>query len=57
MEKEEKLCDRVETVRDFTYLSDRVSACEGYEAAVTDRTRCGWAKSWQIYSKTERGCL
>ena len=26
MEQEEKLCDEVETVREFTYLGDRVSA-------------------------------
>ena len=28
----------------FTYLSDRVSAGGGYEAAVTDRTNCMWVK-------------
>ena len=38
MEQEEKLCDEVETVRDFTYLGDRVSAGGGCEAAVTVRT-------------------
>ena len=27
----------------FTYLDDRVSAGGGCEAAVTARTRCGWA--------------
>ena len=32
----------METVREFTYPGDRVS--EGCEAAVTDRTRCGWVK-------------
>ena len=41
MEQEERLCDGVETVRKFTYLDDRVSAGEGCNAAVTDRTRCG----------------
>ena len=44
MEQEEKLCDEVETVREFTYLGDRVSVNGGYEAAVTERTRCGWVK-------------
>ena len=40
MEQEEKLSDEVETVREFTYLGDRVSAGGGCEAAVTARTRC-----------------
>ena len=34
----------METVQEFTYLGDRVSAGGGCEAAVTARTRCGWAK-------------
>ena len=34
----------METAREFTYLGDRVSAGGGCEAAVTARTRCGWAK-------------
>ena len=37
-----KLCGEVETVGEFTYLGDRVSAGGGCEAAVTARTRCGW---------------
>ena len=41
MEQEEKLCDEVETVREFTYLGDRVSAGGGCEAAVSSRTRSG----------------
>ena len=44
MEQEEKLCDEVETVWEFTYLGDRVSAGGGCVAAVTARTRCGWVK-------------
>ena len=44
MEQEEKLCDEVETVREFTYCGDRVSAGGGCEAAVAVRTRCGWVK-------------
>ena len=42
VEQDEKLCDEVETVREFTYLGDRVSAGGGYEASVTARTGCGW---------------
>ena len=44
MELEEKLCDEVETVQEFTYLGDRVSAGGGFEAGVTATTRCGWVK-------------
>ena len=40
VEEEEKLCDKVETVREITYLGDRVSASGGCKAAVTARTRC-----------------
>ena len=32
----------MKTVREFTYLGDRVSAGGGCEAVVTARTRCGW---------------
>ena len=35
MEQDVKLCDEVETVREFTYHGDRVSAGGGCEAAVT----------------------
>ena len=44
VEQEEKLCDKVETVRGLTYLGDRVRASGGCEAAVTARTRCGLVK-------------
>ena len=44
VEQEGKSGDEVETVREFTQLGDRVSAGGGCEAAVTARTRCGWAK-------------
>ena len=44
VEHEVKLSDEVKTVREFTYLGDRVCAGGGCEAAVTARTRCGWAK-------------
>ena len=42
MEHEEKLCDEVETVREFIYLGDRVGVGGRCEAAVTARTRCGY---------------
>ena len=35
VEQEKKLCDEVETVREFTYLGDRVNAGGLCEAAVT----------------------
>ena len=38
-------CDEVGTVKELTYLGDRVSAGGGCEAAVTARTRCRWVKS------------
>ena len=44
VEQEEKICDEVKTVREFTFLGDRVSTGGGCEAAVTTRTRCGLAK-------------
>ena len=34
----------METLSEFTYIGDRVSARGGCEAAVTVRTRCGWVK-------------
>ena len=47
MEHEKKLCDAVETVGEFTYLGDSVSAGAGCEAAVTARTRCELVKFWE----------
>ena len=44
MEQEEKLCDEVVTVREFTFIGDSVSAGGGFEAAVTARIRYGWVK-------------
>ena len=38
VEQGETLCDEVETVREFTFLGDMVSAGRGCEAAVTART-------------------
>ena len=51
VEQKIMLCDEMETVREFTYLGDRVSAGGGCEVAVTARTRCWWvslgsAVSW-----------
>ena len=47
MEQEEKLCDEVETIREFTHLGDRVSVGGGCEAVVTARTRCWLTKFWE----------
>ena len=44
MEQEERLCNEVETVREFTYLGDSVSVGRGCEAAVTARTICAWVE-------------
>ena len=38
MKQKGRLCDEVETVGEFTYFGDRVSAGRGCEAAVTVRT-------------------
>ena len=45
---EDELFDEVETVREFTYPVDMVSACGGCEAAVTTRARCGWVLFWSV---------
>ena len=44
MEEEERLCDEVGTVREFTYLGYRVSAGGEYLAAMTARTSYEWVK-------------
>ena len=44
VDQEEKLCNEVETVTEFTYHGDRVSAGGGCEAAVTARRWHGWVK-------------
>ena len=41
---QEETCDEVETVRELTYLGDRMSPGGGCEKAATARTRGGWAK-------------
>ena len=38
------LCDKVETVKGFCYLGDRLNASGGCETAVTSRVRIGWMK-------------
>ena len=40
MKQEDGLCDEVETVREFTYLGDRVSGGGGCWAGATASTRC-----------------
>ena len=47
MEQEEKLCNKVETVRHFMYLGERVGAGGGCEAAVIVRTRFGRVNFWE----------
>ena len=37
----------METVKEFTYHGDMVSADGGCEAAVTASTRCWWVKFWE----------
>ena len=34
----------METVREFTYLGDKVSVGGGCEAVMSARTKCGWVK-------------
>ena len=40
----EKLCDDVETVKDFCNLGDRLNTGGGSKAVVTARTKIGWVK-------------
>ena len=56
----------METVRDFTYLGEMVSAGGGCETAVTARKGCGWIRLREcgelLYSRRfplrlKRGCL
>ena len=44
VEWEKKLCQEIETVMEFAYLGDRLSAGGGCEADVAARTRCGLVK-------------
>ena len=38
------MCDKVETVKGFCSLGNRLNASGGCEAAVSARTRVGWKK-------------
>ena len=40
----EEMGNGIKTVNGFCYLDDKLNACGGCEAAVTARTRLGWAK-------------
>ena len=42
MDHEEKLCNYVETVREFTHVGDWVNLGGGCEAAMSTKIRCGW---------------
>ena len=42
--QQEVMCDKVETVKGFCYLGDRLNANGGCEAVVSARTRVGWKK-------------
>ena len=44
VEQEKNLCNLVETVREYTYLGDKVSAGGGYESTVTAKIRFMWIK-------------
>ena len=47
VEQEEKLCDEVETVREFTYFCGKVSAGGVCDVAVTAIAKCGWVMFWE----------
>ena len=40
VQQEEKLCDEVETVMEFTYFCDRLNVGAGGKATVTAKARC-----------------
>ena len=40
----EVLCDKVESVRGFCYLGDKLNVSGGCETAVTPRVKIGWMK-------------
>ena len=48
--QQEVMCDEVETVKGFCYLGNSLNASEGYEAAVTARTRVEW-KQFREYGE------
>ena len=55
VEQEERLHDEVETVMEFTYLGDKVSADGGHEAAMTAKT--GGLGLGGVVSCCMEGCL
>ena len=56
--QEERLCDGVETVREFTYLGGTVSVGGGCETAVTSRAGLWSVKFWNMATCcVERGFL
>ena len=65
VEQEEKLSDEMESVRELTYLGDKMSIVGGYEAVETVRGSCGWVKvrecgkslCGKFSSKAEMECL
>ena len=42
--QQEVMCDKVETVKGFCYLGNKLNVSGECEAAVTARTRVGWKK-------------
>ena len=44
VEHEDKLCDKVETVRELRYLGERMNTGGRSEDVVTARARYGWFK-------------
>ena len=44
LERKERLFNEIETIGEFAYLGNRMSAGGGCEAAVTARVRCWWVK-------------
>ena len=57
-DQKEKLHDDVETVTELSYLGDRINSGGGCVAAVTSRTRIGWAKfrDGQDFAEIRRLC-
>ena len=42
--QQEVMCDKVQIVKGFCCLSNRLNVSKEWEAAVTARTRVGWKK-------------
>ena len=52
--QQEVMCNKVETVKGFCYLGDKLSVIGGCEATVTVRTRVGWKKFKRVWKDTVR---